>query len=113
MSKKKRKKAKKFNPKTRLMNAMRRLWFYSPHRREAVKRCKDGERYRCERCRRLTDKVQIDHFPPVVLVTGWDSWDGVYSRMFVDPNIGLRGLCKDCHDKVTTEQNTERKKYKK
>lgn len=94
------------------MNAMRRIWFYSPLRKEVVDRCKEGIRFRCECCRRLTDKVQIDHYPPVVLVTGFDSWDGVYNRMFVDPKIGLRGLCKACHDKVTEEQNIERKKYK-
>ena len=114
MAKKKRKKAKKFNPKTRVMSAMRKIWLWSPMRKEVVTRCKTGENFRCEKCRRLSDKIQVDHHPlPVVLLTGWDSWDGVFSRMFVDPGEGLRGLCETCHDKHTATQKENRKKYKK
>lgn len=111
--KKKRRKAKKFNAKTKLMNAMRRIWFYSPMRKEVEIRCRiDKETSRCERCRKLCDKIQVDHFPPVVPLVGWDSWQGVFDRMFVDPKVGLRGLCVECHDKITEEQRIERKKYK-
>jgi len=109
----KKKKAKKFNPKTRVMSAMRKIWLYSPMRREAVKRCKVGDNYRCERCRKLCDKVQIDHNPPVILLTGFDSWDGVFTRMFAPADTNLAGLCESCHTKLTTSQREERKRNKK
>lgn len=111
---KKPRKIKKYNLKTKLVNAIRRLWYYSPQRREVVKRCKvDAHTFRCEKCRRLCDAIQVDHIEPVVKLTGWDGdWNGFIERMFVDASTGLRGLDKDCHDKITQAQAIIRKKYK-
>lgn len=109
----KRKKAKKFNPKTRVMSAMRKIWQWSPMRRDAIKRAKvDKDTYRCERCKRLCVKINVDHDPPVILLTGFDSWDGVFNRMFV-PADKLKILCVPCHDSITTHQREIRKKNKK
>lgn len=113
VKKKKRKKAKKFNSKTRIVSAIRKIWLYSPNRREVVSRSKVGENYRCERCRKLCDKVQIDHDPPAVPLTGWAGYDIFIERMFVDPKVGLKALCIDCHSSITTAQKEIRKKYKK
>lgn len=110
---KRKKKAKKFNSKTRIVSAIRKIWLYSPNRREVVKRCKDGDNYRCERCKKLCDKIQIDHDPPAVPLEGWDGFDPFIQRMFVDPSIGLRGLCEICHNKITTQQRKIRKENKK
>jgi len=83
-------------------------------RREVVKRCKvDKDTSRCEKCRRLCDKIQVDHDPTVVPLTGFDTWDGYISRLFVDPKIGLLGICESCHSKTTKAQNIIRKANKK
>jgi hypothetical protein len=94
------------------MSAMRRIWLWSPMRREAVKRAKTEHHYRCERCKRLTGVINVDHDPPVVPLTGFDSWDGIFERMFV-PADKLRILCHDCHTKITQTQRENRKKFKK
>ena len=108
------KKKKKFNPKTRVVAAIRKIWLYSPMRREVIKRCKvDKDTSRCERCKKLCDKVQVDHDPPAVPLTGWDNFQGFFDRMFVEPSIGLKGLCIECHTKITESQRKIRKKNKK
>lgn len=117
MSKKKKlkklRKKKKYNLKSRLTSAIRKVWYYSPLRREVVKRCKvDSSTSRCEKCRRLCDKVQIDHKETVVPLTGWDDWNGMIARMFVDES-GLQGICEECHDIITKRQNAIRKLNKK
>lgn len=108
----KKKKAKKFNPKTRVMSAMRKIWLFSPMRREVIKRCKVGDKSRCERCRKLCEKVQVDHNPPVILLTGFDTWDGVFNRMFAPAETNLTGLCETCHEKITKAQRITRKENK-
>ena len=94
-------------PKSKIVSGIRRIWLYSWQRREVVNRCKtDDGFYRCENCRGLADKVQIDHISPAVPVEGWDNFEGFITRLFVDPS-GMRGLCERCHNKKTI---TEAKK---
>lgn len=82
-------------------------------RQEVVKRCKvDKDTSRCEKCRKLVDKVQIDHIVTVVPLLGFDDWNGFISRMFTNPE-NLQGICKECHDKISTRQNETRKEYRK
>lgn len=107
------KKRPKYNLKSKLTSALRKVWYYSPVRREVVKRCKvDSSTSRCEKCRRLVDKVQIDHIVPVAILTGWDNdWSGYINRLFCDVT-GLQGLCEACHTKITKQQNIIRKNEK-
>ena len=104
------KKKKKYNYKSKIMSAARRNWLYSPMRKEASNRNKtpDGL-HRCERCRRLTETVAIDHDPPVVPLTGWDSYDMVFERLYCDSDK-LFKLCNPCHSKKSAFEATERKK---
>lgn len=83
-------------------------------RREAKARCKvNKDTFRCEKCRRLTNKIQIDHIEPVADLTGWTGdWTSYINRLFCNPE-GLQGLDVDCHSKITRKQNDERKKHKK
>lgn len=106
-------KKKKYNLKSRITSALRKVWLYSPQRREVVKRCKVGKFARCEKCKGLCHKVQIDHITPVALLTGWDeNWTSYIQRLMIDSD-GLRGLCEKCHKKITAEQREIRKKNKK
>ncbi len=95
-------------PKTKIVSAIRRLWFYSFQRREAVKRCKEGKFYRCEKCKKLNEKIQVDHINPTVNPeTGWDGYDGFITRMFC-PSDQLKNLCHGCHKVLTDSQNKVR-----
>jgi hypothetical protein len=102
------KKKKVFNPKSKIVPAIRRIWFHSPLRREVVNRAKVDEYYRCELCRGLQEKVHIDHIEPCVPLTGWDGYDGFISRMFCDPSK-MQVICEKCHGKKTTEETQTRK----
>ena len=106
------KKQKKFNFKSKVVSASRRIWLYSPVRREVVNRCKvEGGFYRCEFCRKLTEKVQVDHIAPSVPENGWDSWDKYFERLFVSAD-GMQGLCQPCHTKKTLEEQAKRKEHR-
>jgi len=96
---------KKFNYKSKIISATRRIWLYSPVRREIMAKCKTADGFfRCDGCRKLSEGVQIDHILPSVPVTGWDGWNGFIERLFVDVT-GLQGLCAKCHnEKTRTEQ---------
>lgn len=102
-------KKKKFNYKSKVIAACRRLWLYSPVRREVQNRCKTPDGYfRCEKCRGLADKVQIDHIDPAVPLTGWDNWDGFITRLFIDAEH-MQGICERCHNKKTVGEQKTRK----
>jgi hypothetical protein len=119
MSKKKKirkiKKPKSYNIKSKITQAVRRIWYWSPDHKLVKARCKQSkDLYRCERCRALTNKLQIDHVEPVVdPVMGWQGYEVFITRMFPDPSIGLRGLCPTCHTKLTEAQNIVRKENRK
>jgi hypothetical protein len=102
------KKKKKFNHKSKIVPAVRRLWFHSPLRREAVNRAKVDEYYRCEKCRGLQEKVYIDHITPCVPVTGWEGYDVFINNLFCDPSQ-LQAICERCHSKKTAEEGKSRK----
>lgn len=73
-----------------------------------------AEHYECASCHQLfpAKLVVVDHIEPVILVSGFDSWDGVIRRMYC-PAEGLQVLCKTCHSVKTKEENALRKLYNK
>lgn len=102
-------KKKKFNYKSKVIAACRRLWLYSPVRREVQNRAKTSDGYyRCEKCRGLADKVQIDHIAPAVPLTGWDNWDGFITRLFIESDQ-MQAICERCHNKKTLVEQKTRK----
>ncbi len=126
MAKKPRKKPK-YNLKSKITSALRKVWRYSPGRVEALKRAltgtyyikvsKKGKEYKaphytCEKCKAVTEKAQVDHLQPVVGYEGFISWDRYISRMFVDAEF-YQIICKPCHKAITLVQKDIRKKMKK
>lgn len=89
-------------PRTKIRGALRKLWLWSPMRRDAMKRAKVAPKaYLCEDCRRLTPDPEVDHLEPVGATPGargadLATWDGLITRLFCSPD-GLRVLCKSCH----------------
>jgi 5-methylcytosine-specific restriction endonuclease McrA len=101
-------KQKKWNTKSKVVPALRRIWLHSPLRREASKRAKDGQYYRCELCSALQSKVYIDHIVPAVTTEGWEGFDSFIERLFCPPDQ-LQAICESCHTDKTTQENQERK----
>jgi 5-methylcytosine-specific restriction endonuclease McrA len=66
--------------------------------------------YTCNKCKEdfPAKNVEVNHIIPVVPVNGFDSWDGVISRLFCEED-GLEVVCKPCHKLITKEENLERK----
>lgn len=66
--------------------------------------------YECATCKRhiMVEEVDLDHIDPVIPLDGFDSWDGVVSRLYPEVD-GWRVLCKPCHKQLTQEQNKQRK----
>lgn len=61
-------------------------------------------KFRCEDCKELQDKVEVDHIEPRICVEkGYVSLDEWATRTFCEPS-GLRALCVECHKIRTTEQ---------
>ena len=56
----------------------------------------------------VAKEVVADHIVPVVLTTGFDSWDGVIDRLFCEVE-GFQCLCKECHGVKTKAENAERR----
>ena len=61
--------------------------------------------YTCNSCK---DDFVAKDILPVVLTSGFDSWEGVVARMFCEKEH-LEVLCKPCHKLVSAEENKERK----
>jgi hypothetical protein len=125
--KSKRKPKKKYNLKSNITSALRKVWQWHPGRTEAMKRAESGEHYvkiakkskkeykapyyKCEYCGVKTEKIKVDHIETVVDLTGFEDWNTYINRLFV-PADKLRCWCKDCHDAVTLVQTQVRKKLK-
>lgn len=110
---KKPKKKKTYNLKTRIVAGIRKVWRFSPLRTEVKARCrvKIGV-YRCEKCRKLTDHVDIDHkIPAVDPVLGWQGYNIFIERLFCSVD-NLWGLCLRCHDRKSEGEMKIRKASK-
>lgn len=100
--------------KTRIVAAIRRVWFHSSLRREAVKRAKEGAFYRCNKCKGLHEKVQIDHIQPAIDPSiGWVGYDSFITRLLYCGVDNLDALCVSCHKKKTLKEKKTRTKTKK
>lgn len=91
----------------RIRTAIRKVWHQSYARKLCVDRCvgRGGFSY-CEKCKKRSPKVFIDHIENV-----GDVDSGFIERLFC-PSKGLQGLCKQCHDKKTKEERTTMRQLK-
>lgn len=98
------------------MAGLGKAWMAWPPRNEVKRRCKIQGRtgwYRCEECKEEREKIEIDHFYPVVpVVEGFTTWDTYIASKFVEADK-LRGLCHECHQIKTKEENKTRREVKK
>lgn len=81
--------------------------------RDAVVNGRRVKLHRCPICQQEVPRghMQADHIKPVTPISGWDSWDGVISRMFCEAD-GFQALCKGCHLAKTLNENAERRTNK-
>lgn len=95
---------KEWKPDGYLKSAIRKIWRWSPQRRECLK---SAYCYYCKRKRKLL----ADHKIPVVdPERGFFDWNTYIDRMF---NGELQPLCKDCHNEKSRGENARRRKAKK
>lgn len=88
-------------PRSRIRSAVRKLWLWSPMRKEALARARISRGvYRCAECGGTfgPKEIEVDHIQPVGSTR--DSWDLQIERLFC-PVEGLRILCKGCHSHHT------------
>jgi 5-methylcytosine-specific restriction endonuclease McrA len=91
------KKAKKYNVWSKVRSAMRKVWMYSPQRREALKAAQmDGKSYFCCLCKKVFEKwgMDVDHIQPCGSFTNWAEFGLWADRLFTNP---LQAICKHCH----------------
>jgi hypothetical protein len=97
-----------------IVSALRRASCRWRPKNDVKKNARVGRnQYKCAMCSVIVGNkdAKVDHIAPCVPVTGWDDYDGFIQRLFVEVD-GLRVLCVECHDKVTTEQKQVRKQQK-
>lgn len=91
----------------KIRSAIRIVWHRSYARALVVKRCKDENGFaRCEKCKKTTPSLKIDHIKQVGDVDG-----GFIKRLFC-PSNQLQGLCPLCHNLKTKEERQAAKKRK-
>jgi 5-methylcytosine-specific restriction endonuclease McrA len=100
-------KAKAYNWDTKIMSAIRKIWRFSPERRQCLAEATRDGLCLCHSCGQWVHHklVTVDHVDPVVPTTGFDSWDGVIQRM---RHNNLTTLCDPCHKLKTKAENAER-----
>lgn len=96
--------------------AARRIWFYSPMRREVVRLAtRANGRIECAECGELVGKGEyaVDHIDPVINVkSGFAGYDAMFAALFCSPE-DMQVLCKiPCHRVKTLRENAQRKKKK-
>lgn len=96
-----------------IVSALRKLNMYW----KPISECKKNARvsrglYKCNICKKITRKGNVDHITPIVPVQGFTTWDEYINNMFCEID-GLQFLCEKCHDEKTLLENKKRKENKK
>lgn len=96
---------KPWRPDGYIKSHLRKIWRWSPQRRECLKAVV------CKKCGLPRPKLYADHILPVVDPrTGFTSWDSYIERLFLG---SLQPLCEKCHKAKSKIENAERRKAKK
>ena len=98
-------KSKKYNRTGLIISALRKIWLFSPERRDAKKRDKRKGGWFCHSCGQTYAVVSVDHIIPMGHFLSWDSYR---TRLFC-PADALQCLCKECHDAKTLWEKNQRK----
>lgn len=99
------KKPKTFNLWSKVRSALRKVWMYSPARRDALKAAKADNLYLCVSCvpPKLHEKwaMDVDHVEPCGPLASITDVQTFTDRLF---NGKLKAICKPCHAIKTKEQ---------
>lgn len=109
------KKRRKWNLKGLIISHLRKIFFYSPLRREAMEKAKVGDLYRSggNGKKYPKDQMKVDHILPVVdPKTGWVDWNTFIDRLFC-PVENLQVISKEEHEKKTKAEQKQRRQNKK
>ena len=97
-------------PYSRLIPAIRKVWLWSEHRREAIKASKCDGGYECNHCGiviKTQKELKVDHITQVKAF-GEIDWNSYITNMFTGE---LQILCKECHDKKTAYERATSAAY--
>lgn len=103
-----------YNLQRLIIGALRKIFWYSPLRREALEKAKIGLLYKCAITKKKfpINEVTVDHIIPVVdPQIGFVDWNTFVARLFCDVN-NLQVLSKVAHAKKTKEERSRRLKSK-
>lgn len=109
------KKRRPWNLKGLIISHLRKIFFYSPLRREAISKAKVGNLYRSgiNGKKYPINEVKVDHVIPVVdPKVGFVDWNTFIDRLFC-PVENLQVISKEEHDAKTKKERKERAKTKK
>lgn len=106
---------KVYNLKSQIRSALRRVWLYSPLRRNALiaARVSRGV-YRCKSCKELhgPKEMDVDHIIPATPADGInqpEDWGLFIKNLLYCGDEGVVAICKPCHKKKTQEERNEKK----
>lgn len=111
---KKTKQKKKTPLPTLISKALRKIWLFSDHRREALRSAKSSLGfYLCAECRFPAKAPAVDHIVPVGSAPGLRggetaNWHDFIGRLFCPP-AGLQVLCEPCHHAKGLRDNLEKR----
>ena len=91
--------------------SLRRSSLYWKPRNDAVKAARiDRGLYQCNICKKAFGRkeIRVDHIEPVVMLSGFTTWDSYLTRMFPKTE-GFQILCLSCNSFKTQEENILRK----
>ena len=98
-------KPKTYNQWSKIRSALRKVWLYSPQRREALAAAKLGKDplYLCCVCQKVHPKyaIEVDHIVPCGKLTGIDNISEFAFRLFEGH---LQVMCRPCHALKTKER---------
>lgn len=114
---------KSFNYRPLIRSAARKIWMWSPMRREAIANARlPGYRFNhvgCAKCGvAMRESVKpplfaVDHIVPASEPSAAiHNWNNFFERLFV-PSTENQVLCYPCHDSKTARENSNRVKPKK
>lgn len=106
--------SKEFNLKSFVIATLRRASYRWKPRSEARVNARTGRnQYTCNSCKGTFSRkeTKVDHIQPVVLLSGWDSYEGFIERLFCDIS-NMQLLCSGCHKIKTKQENEQRKQLR-
>lgn len=116
---------KAWSPHPYLVAAFRKVWYWSPERRQALSSAKTGkDEWQCKTCpnkvvkeKYVTKKGRtrtrmtgsVDHIDPIgKQPRSWDDYNVYLAKTFCSTE-NLQVLCKECHGVKSKAENKERK----